>query len=52
MSARRFLTLAINAATITGVGIVFWGAALASLELAAVGAALGAIACIADYLIN
>lgn len=52
MSARRFLTLAINAATITGVGIVFWGAALASLELAAVGAALGAIACVIDYSIN
>ena len=48
MSARRL----INAATITGVAIVFWGAALASLELAAVGAALGAIACVIDYSIN
>jgi hypothetical protein len=48
MSARRL----INAATIAGVGSVFWGAALASLELAAVGAAIGAIACVADYLIN
>ena len=48
MSARRL----INAATIAGVGVVFWGAALASLELAAVGAALGAIACVIDYSIN
>ena len=48
MSARRL----INAATVAGVGVVFWGAALASLELAAVGAALGAIACVIDYSIN
>jgi hypothetical protein len=48
MSARQL----INAATVVGLGIVFWGAALASLELAAVGATIGAIACIADLLIN
>ena len=48
MSARCL----INAATVAGVGVVFWGAALASLELAALGAAIGAIACIIDYSIN
>ena len=48
MSARRL----INAATIAGVGVVFWGAALASLELAAVGATIGAIACVIDYSLN
>jgi hypothetical protein len=48
MSAR----LLINAATLAGVGVVFWGAALASLELAALGAAIGAIACVIDYSLN
>lgn len=48
MSARRL----INAATVAGVGVVFWGAALASLELAAVGAAIAAIAAVIDYSIN
>lgn len=48
MSAR----LLINAAVVTGVGVVFWGAALASLELAAVGAAIAAIAAVIDYSIN
>lgn len=48
MSARRL----INAAVVTGVGVVFWGAALASLELAALGAAIAAIAAVIDYSIN
>ena len=48
MSARRL----INAATVAGVGVVFWGAALASLELAAVGAAIAAIAAVIDYSLN
>ncbi len=48
MSARRL----INAATLAGVGVVFWGAALASLELAALGATIGAIACVIDYSLN
>ena len=48
MSARRL----INAAVVTGVGVVFWGAALASLELAAVGATIAAIAAVIDYSIN
>ena len=48
MSARRL----INAATNAGVGGEFWGAALARHELAALGAAIGAIACIADYSLN
>jgi hypothetical protein len=48
MSARRL----INAATIAGVGVGFWGAALASLELAALGAAIGAIACVIDDSLN
>ena len=48
MSARRL----INAATVAGVGIVFWGAALASLELAAVGAAIAAIAAVIGYSLN
>jgi len=48
MSARRL----INAAVVTGVGVVFWGAALASLELAAVGAAIAAIAAVIDYSLN
>ena len=48
MSARRL----INAATLAGVSVVFWGAALASLELAALGATIGAIACVIDYSLN
>ena len=48
MSARRL----INDATVAGVGVVFWGAALASLELAAVGATIAAIAAVIDYSIN
>ena len=48
MSARRL----INAATVAGVGVVFWAAALASLELAAVGAAIAAIAAVIDYSLN